>query len=109
MAQMILSTKQKQIMTKESRLVVAREEWEAVEWMGRFLGGLLLFCCCVGFLFFLFCFVFLLFKAAPVAYGGSQARDQIRATAADLHHSHSNAGSMPYLRAPPQLTATRDP
>ena len=27
------------------------------------------------------------FRAAPAAYGGSQARHQIRAAAADLHHS----------------------
>ena len=34
-----------------------------------------------------------LFRAAPAAYGGSQARGQIRATAAGLRHSHSNARS----------------
>ena len=28
----------------------------------------------------------------PAAYGGSQARDLIRSTAAGLHHRHSNAG-----------------
>ena len=38
---------------------------------------------------------FLLFRAAPVAYGGSQARDRIGAAAANLHHSHSNMGSEP--------------
>ena len=32
---------------------------------------------------------FLLFRAAPEAYGGSQARGLIGATAAGLHHSHS--------------------
>ena len=37
--------------------------------------------------------VFCLFRAAPAAYGGSQARGPIRATAAGLHHSHSNVGS----------------
>ena len=31
-----------------------------------------------------------LFRAAPVAYGGSQARVLIRAVAASLPHSHSN-------------------
>ena len=41
------------------------------------------------FFFFLFC----LFKATPVAYGSSQARDQISTAAAELHHNHSNAGS----------------
>ena len=38
-------------------------------------------------------FFFLLFRAAGAAFGGSQARGQIRATAAGLHHSHSNARS----------------
>jgi len=36
--------------------------------------------------FFLFSF-FCLFRAALMAYGGSQARGRIRATAASLHHS----------------------
>ena len=31
----------------------------------------------------------LLFAATPVSYGGSLVRDLIRATAANLHHSHS--------------------
>ena len=37
----------------------------------------------------------LLFKATPMGYGGSQARGLIGtiATAASLHHSHSNARS----------------
>ena len=43
--------------------------------------------------FVIFVFVFLLFWAAPVAYGSFQARGQIRVAAAGLHHSHSNAGS----------------
>ena len=48
--------------------------------------------------FFLFHFVlFLLYRAAPAAYGGSQARGQIGAIAASLHHSHSNARSEPHL------------
>ena len=50
--------------------------------------------------FFLCCFGF--FRAAPVAYGGSQARDRIRAIAASLHHSHSNEGSEPHLRPTPR-------
>ena len=42
----------------------------------------------VLFGFFLFVhFCFLLFRAAPTAYGHSQARGQIGATAAGLHHS----------------------
>ena len=36
-------------------------------------------------------------KDSPMAYGNSQARGQIGATAAGLHHSHSNAGSEPHL------------
>ena len=42
------------------------------------------------------CFVFLM--AAPVVYGNSWARGRIRATAAGLHHSHSNARSFKPLR-----------
>ena len=38
---------------------------------------------------FPFFFLFLLFRAALVAYGGSQARGWIKAAAASLHHSHS--------------------
>ena len=37
--------------------------------------------------------LFLLFRAAPTAYGSSQVRGRIRAAAAVLHRSHSNAGS----------------
>ena len=46
------------------------------------------------FSFFFFLFVFCLFRAAPAAYGGSQARGSVGATAAGLHPSHSNAGSL---------------
>ena len=38
-------------------------------------------------------FVFFNFRDAPAAHGGSQARGQIGAVAAGLHHSHSNARS----------------
>ena len=41
-------------------------------------------------LFFFFC----LFRAAPAACGSSQARGQIGAVAAGLHHSLGNAGSL---------------
>ena len=58
---------------------------------------------------FFFLFFFGLSRAAPMAYGGSQARGQIIAVAAGLHHSHSNARSKPHLRPTPQLTATLDP
>ena len=53
-------------------------------------------------------FFFLLFRATPAAYGGSQARAQIGAVAAGLHHSHSNTRSEPSLPPTPQLTATLD-
>ena len=52
---------------------------------------------------------FLSFMATTTAHGSSQARGQIRAVAAGLHHSHSNARSKPHLRPTPQLTATPDP
>ena len=57
---------------------------------------------------FLLLLLFLfLFRAAPVAYGGSQARGLIGATAAS--HSHSNTRLEPCLWPTPQLTATPDP
>ena len=62
-------------------------------------------------------FFFFSFRAAPKAYGSSQARDRIRATrptvaratAASLQHSHSNTRSEPHLRPTPQLSVTQDP
>ena len=60
-----------------------------------------------------FLFSFLLFRATPAACGGSQARGPImgpiRATAAGLHPSHSNARSELHLQPTPQLMATPDP
>ena len=47
-------------------------------------------------------------RAAPVAYGGSQARSLIGAVAASLCQSHSNVGSELRLRPTPQLTAMLD-
>ena len=58
----------------------------------------------VGFFFGLFAISW----AAPVAYGGSQARGRIGAVAASLCQSHSNAGSKPRLQPTPQLRATLD-
>ena len=58
---------------------------------------------------YLFIYLFLLFRAKPTAYGSSQARGQIGAVAAGLHHSHSDAGSELRLRPTPQLMATPDP
>ena len=63
---------------------------------------LLPFCCCC-------CCLFAFSKAAPEAYGGSQARDCIGAVAASLCQGHSNTGSEPRLQPTPQLTATLDP
>ena len=47
--------------------------------------------------------------ATPAAYGGSQARGQMGAIAASPHHSHSNAGSEPFLKPTLQFTAMPDP
>ena len=58
-------------------------------------------------LFFLFFSFF--FRAVPLAYGNSQARGRIRATAAGLHHSQSNTGSKLHLGPILQLMATPDP
>ena len=58
---------------------------------------------------FEFLSLLLLFRAAPEAYGGSQARGQIRAAATGLCHSQSHARSQPSLRPTPQLTALPDP
>ena len=41
--------------------------------------------------------VVIVFRAEPVAYGGSQARGQMGAVAASLYHSQSNLGSKPSL------------
>ena len=55
-----------------------------------------------------FC-LFVFSRAAPEAYGGSQARGQIRSVATTLCQSHSNTGSEPRLRPTPELTPTPDP
>ena len=56
-----------------------------------------------------FYFLFFSFRAKAMAYGGSQARSQIGAVAADLYHSHINARSKQHLQPTPQLKATPDP
>ena len=61
----------------------------------------------VFFCFFCF-FLFAFSRAAPTAYGGSQAKGLIGAVATGPHQSHSNAGFEPCLRPTPQLTATSD-
>ena len=49
-----------------------------------------LFCCCL----------FIFFRAAPAAYGGSQARGWIGAVATCLHHSHSDSRSPTHWARP---------
>ena len=48
-----------------------------------------------------------LFRATPVAYGGSQAWGQVGTVATSLRHSHSNVRSKPCLWPTPKLTATQ--
>ena len=48
--------------------------------------------------FHLFIYLFI-FRATPMANGGSQARGQIGTTVAGLHHCHSHAGSKLHLRS----------
>ena len=60
-------------------------------------------------IFFSFFCLFAISWAAPVAYGGLQARGPIGAVAAGLHQSHGNKGSELHLQPIPQLTATLDP
>ena len=55
----------------------------------------------------IYLFIFWLVRAAPVAYGNSQARGLIGAAAAGL--CHSNAGSKPHLQPTLQLMAMPDP
>ena len=54
-------------------------------------------------------FFFFFFRAGTLAYGSSQARGRMGATAAILHHSHSNTGSEPRLQPAPQFMAATDP
>ena len=49
------------------------------------------------------------FSAVHEAYGSSQLKGRIGATAAGLHHSHSNVRSELHLRPTPQLMAKPDP
>ena len=55
-----------------------------------------------GLFFFIIVFIF---RAAPSAYGGSQARGPIGAAVASLHPTYSNMGSELCLRPIPQLIA----
>ena len=66
---------------------------------------------------FIYLFIYLLtyllthclFRAAPAAYGSSQAGGRIGATAAGLHHNHSNAKLELSLSPTPQLMAMPGP
>ena len=58
---------------------------------------------------FIIFFSSFLSRPAPAAYGGSQARDQIRAIAAILYHSHNNTRSKQHVRSTPELTAMSGP
>ena len=71
-------------------------------------------CLCKTFIWHLFfggvcLFGWLVFRATPAAYEGSQARSLIGAVAASLHHSHSYARSQRHPRSIPELTAMMDP
>ena len=83
-------------------------------------------CCCHGHAVVLYSIVVLIYipcwliilsffkfffflRAIPMAYGSSQARGQIGATAASLHHSHSNTRSQPHLQSTLHHMATLDP
>ena len=57
----------------------------------------------------MFIYLLIIFRAAPAAYGGSQARGWIGAATAGLYRSHSITRSEPHLWLTPQLTATIDP
>ena len=69
----------------------------------KYLFRYLFFCFCLSFFFLC------LFRAAPAAYGGSQAKGPIRAVANGLHHSHSHARSELHLQTTAQLMARPDP
>ena len=56
-----------------------------------------------------FFFLIFFFRVSPRACGSSQARSQMKAIAACLHHSHRIVGSEPHLRHIPQLMETPDP
>ena len=64
---------------------------------------------CLFLFTYLLFYLFLLFRAAFIAYGGSQAWGRIGAAASGLHHSYSHVGSELRLCPTPQLTATPDP
>ena len=64
---------------------------------------------CMYVCMYLFIYLFIYFRATLLAYGGSQARGQIGATAARLPDTHNNEGSEPHLGPTLQLMAMPDP
>ena len=52
---------------------------------------------------------FFLFRAIPLTYGSSQAKGRTGATAAGLHHSHSNVVSQPTLLPPMETIFLKPP
>ena len=65
-------------------------------YMYIYIGGSTFWFCFYFILFYFILFVFL----GPHPYGSSQARGQIGAAAAGLHHSHSNARSLTHCMRP---------
>ena len=55
------------------------------------------------------CFLFSFFRAAPEAYGSSQAKGPIGAAAVSLHHNHSHVQPESHLWPTAKLTAMPDP
>ena len=53
--------------------------------------------------------IYFIWAGASTLHGDSQARGQVRAIVAGLHHSYSNTRSKLYVRPTPQLRATPDP
>ena len=69
---------------------------DKLSWEGDFPKELERFAVFKSFILILFYFIYLFilsFRAAPEAYGSSQARGPVRVVAAGLCHSHSNSGS----------------
>ena len=82
-------------------------KWSKSIWTLR-----LVFCLRQRIVFFFanfFFFISFSFYALPAAYGSSRARGGVGATAAGLHHSHSNAGFRPHLQPTLQFVAMQDP
>ena len=63
----------------------------------------------VVLLHLIFFFFYVLFRAALLHVDVPRLGVEIAATAASLHHSHSNMGFEPRLQPTPQLTAMPDP